>query len=195
MKARNWTQLKKSMTTEQLNRFCKKLAEQYANSESYFAMDYFCKLHNITTSCYYKVKEYAVTQNLVDDDIVNKMMRKSAGNRDMHAKDAGVATVAKFARMSEERKKNKIIQTAIEFADNPDISKKDLAVMRGITVKEYDMMLVAAIEENLVNDLVVSAMEDRSIKNAASTNVERTVEFFDGLKKKRAAFIKGITLQ
>lgn len=195
MKARNWTQLKKTMTPAQLNKFCKKLAEQYANSESYFARDYFCRLYNITESCYYKAKEYAITQNLVDDDTVNKMMKKSAGNRDMHAKDSGAATVAKFARMSEERKRNKIIQAATEFADNPDISKKDLAIARGLTLREYEMMLVAAIEENLVNDQTVYAMEDRSVKNALAANVEKTLSFFDGLKKKREAFKEGITLQ
>ena len=195
MKARNWTQLKNSMTTEQLKKFCKKLAERYAKSESYFAKDYFCRLYNITASCYYKAKEYAIVQNLVDDDTVNKMLKKSASNRDRHAKDAGAATVAKFARMSEERKKNKIIQAAIEFADNPDISKKELAALHGVTVKEYETMLVAAIEENLVNDQVVYAMEDRSVKNALTANVEKTLEFFDGLRKKREAYKKGITLQ
>ena len=84
---------------------------------------------------------------------------------------------------------------AIDFGDNPDISKADLAASYGIVRKVLELVLVRAIEENIADDKTVDAIERRSIKNAKPENVQMTKDYFAALRKKREANKQGITLE
>lgn len=202
-KKRSFTQLKKSMNCSEFNNFCKKLTKEYANSEAQFARTYFTQHYNISVDCYYKVLEYAVVTNLVEDVIVNKMMDKAVKNQSVHNESAGASSIIKYARMYDQRCKfiansfiDKEIKTmAIDFGDNPDISKADLAASYGIVRKVLELVLVRAIEENIADDKTVDAIERRSIKNAKPENVQMTKDYFAALRKKREANKQGITLE
>lgn len=201
-KKRSFTQLKKSMTIDKFNKFCKKITEEYAKSEPHFARTYFTEHYNISTNCYYKLLEHAVVTNLVEDVVVSKMMNKAIKNQTAHNESAGATSVAKYARMYDQRCKyianaftdKEVIKVATDFGDNPDISKSDLASSYGVTRKVFELVLVRAIEENIADDRTIEAMEYRSIKNAKPQNVEMTKEYFAALRKKRESNKQGITL-
>jgi len=203
MRKRSFTQLKKNMSYEEFNKFCKRLTEEYAKSDAQFARTYFCEHYNISTSCYYKVLEHAVVTNLVEDIVVSKMMNKAVANQNLHKSGAGGSSLAKYARMYDQRckyiantfPKGEVEKFAIDFADNPDISKGDLAAAYGIARKVAELILVRAVEENIADDRTVIAIEERSIKNATPVKVQMTKEYFAALKKKREAYKQGITLE
>lgn len=192
--ARTFTQLKKSMSTEDWNRFCRRIALEYADSSAIFSVKYFCKEYDLTKSCYEKIKEYAIVNNLVSDGIVDMMMEKSIKNQQAHCKTAGITTIEKFARLSNIRTENLQIEIATAFANNPDISKEEFAKRYGLTKIQFDQKLVRAIEDNLVSDEIVDAIESRSIKNAKPGTEENVKVFFEGLRKKREANKKGVAL-
>lgn len=202
-KKRSFTQLKKSMNCSEFNNFCKKLTKEYANSEAQFARTYFTKNYNISVDCYYKVLEHAVVTNLVEDIVVTKMMNKAVANQNLHKNGAGGSSIAKYARMYDQRCKfiansftdKEIKRMAIDFGDNPDINKADLAASYGIARKVLELVLVRAIEENIADDKTVDAIERRSINNAKPEKKQITKDCFTALRKKREANKQGITLE
>ena len=200
MKKRSFTELKKSMTFEELNKFCKKVTEEYAKSEAQFARSYFCEHYNISEQCFYKVLEYAVVTNIVEDYIVTKMLNKAIENQNLHSSGAGARSVAKYARMLNQRcafvaatiPKEEVMIIATDFANNPDISKQDIATANGISRKVLELVLERAIEENMVDDKIFEAIIERSL---SKNNSQDAKDYFLGLKKKREANKKGITLE
>ena len=202
-KKRSFTKLKKSMTIDEFNRFCKKITKEYAESEAQFARTYFTEHYNISVDCYYKVLEYAVVTNLVEDIVVSKMMNKAIKNQTIHNESAGASSVLKYSRMYTQRckyiaitfSKKEIEKIAIDFGDNPDISKGDLAAAYGISRKVLELLLVKAIEESIADDRTVNSIELRSISNAKQEDVKMTKEYFAALRKKREANKQGITLE
>lgn len=200
MKKRSFTELKKSMTFEELNKFCKKVTEEYAKSEAQFARSYFCEHYNISEQCFYKVLEYAVVTNIVEDYIVTKMLNKAIENQNLHSSGAGARSVAKYARMFNQRcafiaatiPKEEVMRIATDFANNPDISKQDIATANGISRKVLELVLERAIEENIVDDKIFEAIIERSL---SKNNSQDAKDYFLGLKKKREANKKGITLE
>ncbi len=190
----NFKNLKATMSLEKLNNFCKEIAEEYANSEPQFARKYFSNRYEITFSCFYKVLEYAVTQNLVEDIIVEKMMKKSITNQNLHKNGAGTSTVIKYAKMYTKRYKyiaeaiseKELKDLAIRFGKSPDIPKIEFASMYGVNSKVIDYALERAIKHNIVNDATVDLIEKRSIDNAKKGNVERVKKYFENLRKNRS---------
>lgn len=203
MKKRNFTQLKKTMILEELNKFSKKITEEYASSRAEYARTYFTTAYNITVSCFYKTLEYAVVRNIVEDTIVTKMMKKAIANQNLHKNGAGASSIIKYARMYTERYKyiastmpeEEVRKLAIEFGDNPDISKAEFAAAYGVHQRVIGYCLNRAIIENIADDRTVDAIERRSINNAKAENVQTTKEFFTNLKKKREEKQKEITLK
>ncbi len=183
------------MSYDEFNKFCKKITEEYAKAEAQYARAYFTEHYNISVDCYYKVLEHAVVTNLVEDIIVVKMMKKAVANQNLQKSGAGGSSLAKYARMYEERcryiamtfQKDEVKRFAVDFVGNPDISKTDIASSYGIVRKVAEYFLVRAIEENIVDDKIVDAIEKRSINNANPEKVQMTKEYFIGLRKKRQA--------
>lgn len=190
---RNFTKLRNSMPFTEFDKFCKKVTTQYADSEPQYARTHFCKSYEITVSCFYKVLEYAVVQNLVDDETVRKMMQKAMQNQNLHKNGAGSSSVIKYARMYTKRYKyiaetmsvEEVRTLAIDFGDNPDITKAEFASAYGVSTKVIDYCLKRAIIEKIADDRTVDAIEKRSINNAKAGNVQRTKEFYFTLRKMR----------
>lgn len=193
MKKRNFTKLRNSMLLTEFNEFCKKVTTQYANSEPQFARTYFCEIYEITVSCFYKVLEYAVVQNLVDDETVRKMMQKAIQNQNLHKNGAGSSSIIKYAKMYTKRYKyiaetmpeEEVRTLARDFGDNPDITKAEFASAYGVSTKVIDYCLKRAIIEKIADDRTLDAIEKRSISNAKVGDVQRTKEFYFALRKMR----------
>ena len=98
-KKRTYTELKKQMTVEQFELFCKKLATRYANSEKQFSCSYFVKTENITKSCFYRILGEAIIRNLVSEEIVRKMEEKSLFNQKQHVQKAGITTLKHYGEL------------------------------------------------------------------------------------------------
>lgn len=203
VKKRSFTILKKSMSYDEFNKFCKKLTEEYAGSEAQFARTYFTEHYNISADCYYKVLEHAVVTNLVEDVVVVRMMNKALNNQVANNASAGATTRAKYARMYSKRyefivhsfSENEIKRFATDFGDNPDISKDDFAATYGVNRKVIELLLVRAIEENIADNRAVDAIELRSINNAKPGQEEIVKSSFAKLRKNREAYKQGITLK
>lgn len=199
MGKRNFTQLRKSMDQERFASFCKKIATEYAKSEAKFARTYFTNAYNITGSCYDKVMEYAVVENLVEEVIVIKMMNKAIANQKLHGSNDGTTTRAKYARMYAKRceniaktfEKEEIKNIATDFAKSPSMTKRDFAASCGISRKVLELLLERAITENIVEDTVVDAIETRSLMRNSG---EDTKVYFASLRTKREINKKESTL-
>ena len=195
MKKRNFTQLQKSMTYWEFNNFCKKVTEQYANSEAKFARTYYTQMYNISESCYYRIIEYAIVTNLVNEKNVNKAMNKAIANQKLHNPNAGSTSLVKYSKMYAQRCEyisksytdEEVKEMVKIFTDNPNISKEDLASAYGISRKTFELVLIRAIEENIVENKTVDLMEKRSIENASLESKKGIEEYFNTLKKKREA--------
>lgn len=200
---RSFSQLKKEKNFKEFCSFCKKVTEEYANSEAQFSRSYFSRHYNISIKCFYETIKYAIETNLVEDEIVFKAMEKAAKNSEAHSKGSGGRSRANYEKMYVRKCQyiamlvptKEIEKAAIDFADNPDISKKDIATAYGWNRKIFEILLVRAIEENLIDDRTMEAIEVRSINNADVEKRQYTKDYFTGLKKKREANKKGVTLE
>ena len=103
--AMNFTDLKKSMSLQELNRMCIEIATEYAETNLFHAETYFMEKYNITRSCYNKAKEYAVTHYLVSDSIVNRMQEKAIENQARSSYSRGNSSKSHYNRLRQERKK------------------------------------------------------------------------------------------
>lgn len=200
---RSFGELKKQMSLDEFNDFCQKLTKEYANSEARFSRSYLCNYYDISKDCYYKVMEFAVVMDLVTEEEFNKMLNKSVANQNMHSEGAVSSSIAKYAKMYAARCEyialsfidDEVRRIAKDFADNPDISKKDIAKINGIPTKALDIILAKAIEQNIVDDTVVDAIQKRSLNNTHQSNVEKAKKYFEALRKKREAFKTDTTFE
>ena len=103
---KTFTQLKKIWTEERLNRMCKQLVLEYVDSGPEKSEAYFCRKYGIMPSCYKKMKEYAMENNLVSDEVVNKAMKKAIANQKLNCSRAGFSSVKKTFRTYVKRIQN-----------------------------------------------------------------------------------------
>ena len=199
-KKRSFSEMKKKMSFNEFNNFCKKLTEDYANSEGHFARSYFCSNHNISESCFYRILEHAVVTNLVDEIVFSKMLAKAKSNQKAHSSKAGGTTEIKFRRMYTERCKfiatsiqnEEVEKVAKQYAYDLNLTKNEIARSNGLPVKVLDYVLLRSIEECIVDDDTFKAMEKRSLSGTRPEKLEYTKDFFAGLQKKRLAFKRNI---
>ena len=95
---KTFTQLKKSMSAGMLDKVCKNLVIEYASSGPEKSEKYFCTKYGVTTSCYRKMKDYAL-EHLVSAEIVNKAMQKAIANQKLNHPQAGYSSVKKTHRI------------------------------------------------------------------------------------------------
>ena len=178
MRKRSFSQLKNSMSLDAFNSFCKKIAKEYANSEAHFARRYFCGHYNISESCFYKILEYVVENNLVDACIAAKISKKQTLNRlhyaEVHAKSIAMSVPTRF-----------VASFARDLVENPEISKYELAYAYEWSVRVADLVLKRAVEENIAPDNIVDELEKRSIKYANPEKEETVRNFFKKLRETR----------
>ena len=96
---RSFSQLKQQKKFKEFCSFCKKVTEEYANSEARFSGSYFTEHYNISRRCFSEVIKYANETNLVEDEIVFKAMEKSAKNSESHSKGSGGRSRANYEKM------------------------------------------------------------------------------------------------
>lgn len=175
---RCYTHLKKSMSPESLNSFCKKIALEYAKSNGEFARSYFCKQYMITAGCFYRILKKVVIEHLISENMVNKMEEKCLLNQKAHAKNAGLSTAKYYAQLRAKRNEytinfylsdvSKIKELVEDFANSPEISKKDFCLKYDISYYVLDNLLVKAIVDSFVDDDIFHKIQKRSLKRDSS---------------------------
>lgn len=196
---RSFKMLTTSMTTVELDKFCKRIAESYANSEARFARSYYMEHENISESCFYEILERAVVLNLVSEKTVDKMEKKSEINQASHAKGAGIRSREKYKELRKKRNEyiiflyseKDIKELAEDFANHPEISKSEFANKYDVSIKVIDTLLKKAITENIVRDEIFAKIEERSLAKDSGLKAK---EFFRLLHERRNSHSKGTAL-
>ena len=143
MAGRTFTELQKSMTLVNFNKFCKRLAEEYARTDVFHARSFFIEKFNVSESCYQKIKDYAVTHYLVSDYIVDCMEKKATGNQKRRAETSGISSYKHYRELRAQRRKF-VFELAKEYAEHPEISREELIKKYGRYTEGYVHMLMAA---------------------------------------------------
>lgn len=199
MKKRSFRDLCKNMSLEEVNNYCKKIAESYATSEARFARTYYTEHENISEKCFYAVLERAVVLNLVSEETVNKMENKSELNQAAHAKGVSTTSKEKYKKLRKKRNEyiiflysdKDIIDLATDFANQPGISKPAFAKKYNVSNNVIDTLLKKAITENLIDDETFSKIEERSLAKNSSLEAKN---FFRLLHERRESNLKGTVL-
>lgn len=188
-KKRSFEYLKNSMTQEEFIKFCTKVATQYATSESNFARTYFTENFNITQSCYHKILDYSVINNLVSDKLVNSMEKKAIANQNLHAHGAGITSVNHYKELRVQRREKilkkfndkDIIEITTLYALE-EMSKDDLAILYNVSTRIIDLIIKKGIVENKISDELFYRIEQRVL---LKDNSYSTKKFFEDLHKER----------
>lgn len=196
---RSFKVLANSMTTVELDKFCKRIAESYANSEARFARSYYTEHENISESCFYEILERAVVLNLVSEKTVDRMEKKAEVNQAAHAKGAGITSKEKYKELRKKRNEyiiflyseEAIAEVATDFANHPEISKAEFAEKYDVSIKVIDILLKKAITENIVSDEIFEKIEKRSLAKDSGLKAK---EFFRLLHERRDSHSKGTAL-
>lgn len=193
---RCFTQLQDSLTEEELDKFAKKVAEEYASSEFGMSRTYFTELYSITSKCFYRLLYRAIVCNLVTDETVNNMWTKARVNSNFKSQEvAGKSSTTKtdlnYTRLLNERKwfiwlqqfpEEKKIEITTYFAEHTETSKQECAEKFQLTVYALERVLEDTIVKNLVDNEIFLKIRKRSI---AKNKDKKTVNYFAKLTKKR----------
>ena len=193
MSRRSFSSLKKTLTLEEFEAFCKKITEEYAETGFDYARKFFCERYNITSPCYYRVMEYAVVNNLVEDLTITEIMQKSAFNQNLYYDGSGGTSLAKYNRLYDERCKNiamemnsEYVKNLVdEFIMNKRLTKYRLSCKYEIHTKTLDYVFEKAIEENLIDDDTKNALEDKLLSKEKGIKKEELKDRFTLLESKR----------
>lgn len=196
-KKRSFTKLKNSMTLNEFERFCGKIATKYAKSDGEYSGSYFMKTENISRDCFYKILDEAIIRNLVSNDLVDKMEMKAVSNQRNHAENAGETSKKHYAMLRKKRNEYiiclysdiEIKALAEDFAESTSETKEDFAKRYDISICVLDVLLKKAFTQNIADDNTCKKIEKRSLAKDSS---KRTQQFFEQLwqrrKNKESAF-------
>ncbi len=187
-KERNFTDLKKELSLDELKKLSKTVATDYAESEYCTSYLIFVLRYNITKSCFYRLIEEAIVKNYVSDEMICKMQKKAISNQQAHNLSAGASSVNRYAQLRKKREVYRCKQVATYFAQNPQLSKYEVAEEYNLTVKQLYGLLYNAFVKNVVNNKICKLIEKRSLSYDSS---QKTKEFFAKLWEKRAENKKG----
>ena len=180
--------LERTMSVRELNDLATEIAEAYADREVAGIMKTdLAKDNDMTVKLISELLDYAVVHSLVSEATVNRMERRALANQKRHSPDG--ETFSAKAHYSELRKKrveqevfsfseSRILELAVNFADETDKSEEEFAIRYGVAKKTVDILLKKAITENICNDETFRRIEERSIRN--NDTPETRVNFRDG---------------
>ena len=191
MKKRSYNALKNELeTTERFNDFAAEVANKYATTDLEYARKHICEDYGITSTCYYKLLEYAVVECLVDDVTVVNIMGKSANNQALYYEGSGGTSVAKYNRLYDARCKkiaskmplSLVCELAKSFASGAKgTSKYRLACDNEISTRVIDYVLEMAILEDVVLEEEKVKIAKRLIKTAKKEDKKETERYVRNL--------------
>ena len=205
---RTWTQLNKAYEgrKKHFDSFCKDVYETYAESDSFTDIAKISEQFNIAPSCFSKLADYVIIEDIVDDDTIELAETKAVRNQQFHHGLAGKTTNVKIGKAlkqrqirREEKAAEKDHEEWIRLFTNFTISGlsfKDYAIRNGKTYNELLELFNKCIILNLFDDELIDAIRINCNSLNGLTKKQKTAnnEFFEGLSKIQNAYKKGFTL-
>ena len=188
--AQNSLQLRKELSLSDFYRLSHNLATDYANSATDVARSALTEKYDITVSTYYTLLKFAISHNLVKNDVVKKIREKTLSNQKSHS-STGYSSIVKYNRLAEQREKysaysqKDLREIAEYFAKHPELSKLQVAEHFSLyRTQVLDRILYLACTELILTDTMFEVLRKRSIKTAKDQ--QKTIVFFETLSQKRA---------
>lgn len=195
IRKRKFSEIRDSMTGEQFRIFCASIATKYATSQAEFSQSYYAEKYEVSIYTIRKILEEAVINDWVSEDIVSRMEKKACTNQrnQEEVETSGLSSIEYYGKLRKQRNAfllsrysdEEIRIFAERFADNPDVPKDHFAKVLGMYQIIFDKLIKKAIEEVIVDDLVVEKIEERTLAKTPKEKINSTKEFFNVMKRKR----------
>ncbi len=163
----------------------RKIATEYANSPEDKARTHFTEKYKITDHVFYKVLEFAIVCNIVDDDTRLLIRNKSVSNYKLHnEKEKSKKAVDHYADLTRRRKvhfdlipQQDILDISYKYADGVKLSVISNAY--GYSEETIKRLIAKGIIQVITPSSVVLSIRNR-VKNEG-----RSLESFERLEDKR----------
>ena len=194
-KKRKFSEIRDNMTGEQFKTFCASIAFKYATSDAEFSQSYYAEKYDVSIYTIRKVLEEAVINDWVPESIVARMEKKACTNQrnQEEVETSGLSSIEYYGKLRKERNNlllarysNEEIRIIAErFAYNPDVPKDHFAKVLGMYQIIFDKLIKKAIEEVIVDDLVVEKIKERTLAKTPKWKIDAASEFFNVMQRKR----------
>lgn len=205
---RTWTQLKKAYENlpENFDNLCKKIYETYARSDYFTDIKAICSQFTIAPSCFSRIQDYVIIEDLVSDDTINLAETKAVRNQQTHHQLAGKSTSTKVgnalkqrAIRRREKDEEKLHEEWVMFFTKFTISGlsfEDYANREGKTYEEAFDLFTKCICLNLFDEDLINAIRINcdSLNGLTKKQKANNKAFFDGLAMISNAYKNGFTL-
>ena len=151
------------------------MVREYAISDLELARSYFTKKYGVSQSVFYKSRDFAVTNWLVDDSICKKLKEKSVANYTNHNPNGnGIAAIANFKELLQKREEylldvpeDFIMEIANMYAQGKEAG--EIAYYYSTSISFVRHLLMRGIQELIIPskifEEIISLMPDKSCIN------------------------------
>lgn len=192
---RTYEDLEKIMNEHELDKFASDLGTSYATSSDEFTRSYYTRQYQITSECFYKLRDRSIVRDLVPDEIVDKMREKSYRNSNARSMELcgqrAVTSHVHYAKLLGERKWFKFLRDFSEedkikittyFAENFEVSKAECAEKFNLSTIELGKIIEDTLLRSKVDDKIFSKIRKRSLGDKPT---KTSVRYFATLKRRR----------
>lgn len=187
---RNFRKLRCSMPDERFFELCEDIAMLYAEKGPVYGRTYHKEKYGITDKCYSKLLAYAIICNIVTEDIVDNIEKKSMMYKDFLPKENVEKIQAYYSNLRRIRHKyilttfsnEKIVKIVKCYTELNYVSKDDIAKNYNISVKIIDALLSKSIINNIISDEMLEKLEKTCILKDPS---EYTTNIFKKFREER----------
>ena len=193
--ARTYEYLEKTMSEQELDKLACDLDTSYATSGDKFSRSYYTRIYNITSECFYTLRDRGIVRGLVTDEIVDKMRQKSYRNSNAKSMEkSGQNTMKSYTHYAEllgERKwfiflrdfpEDEKIEITTYFAEHFEVSKAECAKKFNVSTIELGKIIEDTLLKNKVDDEIFSKIRTRSLGDNPS---KISKNYFATLKRRR----------
>lgn len=159
------------------------------------SLEEYSKDHDVSTDTAKAMIAVAISDCIVEDDVVNVLERKAVMSAYMH-KDKLALSISsinkKYQRLKEARKNfrfsdDETVDVIMQYTTSP-FSKKEFCKKGGITLRLFGTTMKIGISRCLVPDDVVQRLYQKSLSNAFNTSAVKVL--YEKLWKAREEYQK-----
>jgi hypothetical protein len=154
-----------------------KICDEYAHSSNSISADYFCDQYGFKEGVFYGILKKGIKAQVIPDEWIPLIMKKSAENAYYHANEAGSNASERNYKWCIQKRKTfqfnnkETAMYAIDYACSP-LSAEEYAKLNYMPKKLLNQTLQRAIEDNLIKDEIVFTMRIKALKFHPKENVD-----------------------
>lgn len=187
---RNFRKLRCSMSNERFFELCEDIAMLYAEKGPVYARTHHKEKYCITDKCYSKLLAYAIICNIVTEDVVDSIEKKSIMYKDFLSAEAVEKIQAYYSNLRSIRHKyilatfsnERIVRIVKCYTELNYVSKDDLAKKYKTSVRIIDALLTKSIIKNIISDEMLEKLERTCILKDPT---EYTTNIFKKFREER----------